>query len=62
MEPEIRDLLEILRKYESTQVSEASALPPAAYRSDDLYALEEERVFRLEWLCVSARIPRKEPR
>ncbi len=33
-------------------LEEARALPPDAYRSDAMLALERERIFRREWVCV----------
>ena len=36
----------------SAPLHEATALPPAAYCSEAIYSLEEERLFRQGWLCV----------
>jgi len=44
-------LAEIARRAALT-LDQAEALPPDAYRSDAVLALERERIFGREWLCV----------
>ena len=45
-------LLEDLAAYLGTPDTACIGLPPAAYTSPELHALERERIFRRSWLCV----------
>jgi phenylpropionate dioxygenase-like ring-hydroxylating dioxygenase large terminal subunit len=45
-------LLGILAEYSTLEDSDCLALPPDAYLSRELHALEVERIFEKEWLCV----------
>jgi choline monooxygenase len=47
--------LEIVRSLQANcerPFSDALSMPPAVYTSPDFLALEQERIFRREWLCV----------
>lgn len=48
----LQDLLARMAEIAAQDPSEALSLPPDAYTSDDLLALEKERIFRREWICV----------
>ena len=48
----IEQLLEILSEYLELEDTDCQTLPPAAYRSSDLYELEIEKIFKKSWLCV----------
>ena len=45
-------LLEDLAAYLGMPADACVSLPPAAYTSPALHALERERIFRRSWLCV----------
>src|ERR1700691_513327 len=47
--------LDIVRQLQANcerPFSDARSMPPAVYTSPDFLALEQERIFRREWLCV----------
>ena len=48
----IPELLEILGEYLALDDDDCLTLPPSAYRSPELYALEMKEIFEKEWLCV----------
>ena len=52
MRTETREILDALAKTTVTSREEARGLPAAAYRSEELYALECEHIFRRDWICV----------
>ena len=52
MQAETRQLLDLLSTYRTRSISQAVALPPTAYASQELYELERERIFEREWLCI----------
>lgn len=46
---------EILRQIQTlaaTPLEQSTAMPPAAYHSEEFHALERDRIFGREWLCV----------
>ena len=46
---------EILRQIQAlaaTPLEQSTAMPPAAYHSEEFHALERDRIFGREWLCV----------
>jgi choline monooxygenase len=46
---------EILRQIQTlaaTPLEQSTAMPPAAYHSEEFHALERDRIFSREWLCV----------
>ncbi|HKU98343.1 MAG TPA: aromatic ring-hydroxylating dioxygenase subunit alpha [Vineibacter sp.] len=45
-------LLDRLRAVAARPIAEAVALPPACYTDPAFYALERERIFAREWLCL----------
>jgi phenylpropionate dioxygenase-like ring-hydroxylating dioxygenase large terminal subunit len=45
-------LLTALKERAGRSAAEARALPPDLYRSEELFALEQERIFSKEWLCA----------
>ena len=48
----IDELLAILGEYLELDDDDCLTLPPSAYRSPELYALEMKEIFKKEWLCV----------
>ncbi len=48
----LNDILEQLRETAARPMDRATGLPPALYRRDDVAALEKERLFRQDWICV----------
>ena len=52
MERATRELLDTLAKNASKPIEEARALPAGAFASEEFFALEVEKIFRHEWLCV----------
>jgi phenylpropionate dioxygenase-like ring-hydroxylating dioxygenase large terminal subunit len=49
---QLDDILRRLGELASTPLEQATAMPPAAYHSEQQHALEKERIFAREWLCV----------
>src|SRR5882757_8997926 len=47
-----RDIVRQLQANCERPFSDARSMPPAVYTSPDFLALEQERIFRREWLCV----------
>jgi phenylpropionate dioxygenase-like ring-hydroxylating dioxygenase large terminal subunit len=48
----LEELVADLARAASAPLAEATSLPPAAYRSEELFALEVERLFRPGWVGV----------
>lgn len=48
----LESLLDQLRAAAARPIAEAIALPPACYTDPNFYALERERIFAREWLCL----------
>ncbi len=46
------EILRQLRTLAATPLEQSTAMPPSAYHSDELHALERERIFAREWLCI----------
>src|ERR1700742_3588064 len=46
------ELVRMLQANGERPFSDARSMPPAVYTSADFLALEQERIFRREWLCV----------
>ena len=51
-QPTLAQLLAVLGEYLTLDDTDCLSLPPAAYRSSELYALEIEKIFRHAWICV----------
>ena len=51
-QPTLAQLLAVLGEYLTLDDTDCLSLPPAAYRSSELYALEIEKIFKHAWLCV----------
>lgn len=51
--PSIDELLARIHEIAQLPIERATAFPPAAYWSSELYELEVERIFRREWMCVA---------
>ncbi len=52
MQPATRILIDTLAKSLSTPLEEARGLPPQAYLSEEFYELEQEFLFRRDWVCI----------
>lgn len=54
-----RAALETLSAVASTPFNTADTIPPLLYRSEDVHALEQERIFAKDWLCpgLAADVP-----
>lgn len=50
--PTLAQLLAVLGEYLVLDDTDCLSLPPAAYRSSELYTLEVEKIFKTAWLCV----------
>jgi choline monooxygenase len=50
--PTTDDLLRALVESANRPLSEATAMQPGLYRSEEILALEQEQIFSREWLCV----------
>ena len=50
--PTTDDLLRALVESANRPLSEATAMQPGLYRSEEVLALEQEQIFSREWLCV----------
>jgi choline monooxygenase len=59
--PTTDDLLRSLRESAGRPLAEATAMQPGLYRSDEILALEQERIFDREWLCVGRSADLAEP-
>ena len=46
------ELVRLLQANGERPFSDARSMPPAVYTSPEFLALEQERIFRREWLCV----------
>jgi choline monooxygenase len=59
MDPRTASLLAELRQVAAQPAARAHAVPPGLYCSEDIYRLEQERIFRRSWLCAgrAAEIP-----
>ena len=51
LSPEVRTALDTLAAVAATPFSQADTIPPLLYRSDEVHALELDRIFAKEWLC-----------
>ena len=51
-QPTLAQLLAVLGEYLTLDDTDCLSLPPAAYRSSELYALEIEKIFKHAWMCV----------
>ena len=51
-QPTLAQLLAVLGEYLTLDDTDCLSLPPAAYRSSELYALEIEKIFKQAWMCV----------
>src|SRR3954463_7672610 len=49
-QPSAQELVDLIVEHASRPMEEAQALPAAYYTSEDLYALEVERIFKKDWL------------
>jgi len=49
---ELERLLRELRSLADTPFEKVRAMPPGMYLSEQVHALEVERIFRVDWLCV----------
>jgi phenylpropionate dioxygenase-like ring-hydroxylating dioxygenase large terminal subunit len=49
---QLDDILQQLQSLAATPLEQSTAMPPAIYHSAELHALENERIFAREWLCV----------
>lgn len=49
---DLDDLLEDIHKVANLAPEQATSMPPGAFTSPDLLALERERIFSKEWICV----------
>src|SRR5579863_7544739 len=47
-----RSALDALLATAARPFEDATAMPPAVYTSPDILALEQQRIFRQEWICV----------
>jgi hypothetical protein len=41
-----------LRKVAKSELQEAFTIPPAAYSDAEIHELEQQRIFKTEWLCA----------
>ncbi len=59
LSPDVRTALDTLAAVAATPFSQADTIPPLLYRSDEVHALELDRIFAKEWLCpgLAADIP-----
>ncbi len=57
--PETSRILDDVARQAAAPLPSAHGLPPEAYRSEELLALEQERVFARDWICpgLAAEIP-----
>ena len=46
------DLLKEIDRIAALPQDEATSMPPEAFTSSELLALERERIFSKEWICV----------
>ncbi|MGI9285514.1 MAG: aromatic ring-hydroxylating oxygenase subunit alpha [Pseudomonadales bacterium] len=51
-EPSAKALLEELADWGTQPFEQARALPPAVYLSQDVLGLEEQHIFKTDWICV----------
>ena len=45
-------ILDVLKKYQRLDYDLARSMPPAFYTSEEIFALEQERLFRSQWICL----------
>jgi len=46
------EILDILSNYRQRNYDLASSMPPAFYTSEEVFNLEQERLFRSQWVCL----------
>lgn len=49
---QLDDLMKRLGELASMPLEQITAMPPAVYHSEELHALEKERIFARDWVCV----------
>jgi phenylpropionate dioxygenase-like ring-hydroxylating dioxygenase large terminal subunit len=59
--PTTGDLLRSLSESAALPLGEARAMEPGLYRSEEILAMEQERIFAKEWLCVGRAADIPEP-
>ena len=52
LENHLKELLAVINQTASLTPEEATSMPPEAFTSPELLALERERIFSKEWICV----------
>ncbi len=57
----LKRLLATLQSLAAKPLNKATSMPPAVYTSEDFYALEQEKIFKQQWLCagLAGSIPRQ---
>lgn len=60
LSPHAQDILQGLSQVARSSLDEAFTVPPAIYSDGEIAALEEERIFKADWLCpgLAADIPK----
>ncbi len=48
----LSEALQALNQTTARPFDDARAMPPGVYTSPEVLALEQERLFRKEWICV----------
>ncbi|WP_374330848.1 SRPBCC family protein [Aestuariivirga sp.] len=58
--PDVKRALKTLATVAATPFSQADTIPPMLYSSEEVHALERERIFAREWLCpgLAADVPK----
>ena len=46
------EILDVLKKYQRLDYDLARSMPPAFYTSEEIFALEQEQLFRSQWICL----------
>ena len=48
----LEEILDVLKKYQRLDYDLARSMPTAFYTSEEIFALEQEQLFRSQWICL----------